>query len=132
MRTGMRITRENIHHLANEAGVSTKELYSEMMDAKLAFKREQDKRWSYEFFGEDEVWYDETMKKVKVIRDALPDDMNPIEATVKQYGWITKNGKKQLSMPFMWSDAYPEYAHAVAVEYALTKPDSYLRAMNWD
>jgi hypothetical protein len=132
MRTGMRITRENIHHLANEAGVSTKELYSEMMDAKLAFKREQDKRWSYEFFGEDEAWYDETMKKVKEIRDALPDDMNPIEATVKQYGWITKNGKKQLSMPFMWSDAYPEYAHAVAVEYALTKPDSYLRAMNWD
>jgi hypothetical protein len=132
MRTGMRITRENIHHLANEAGVSTKELYSEMMDAKLAFKREQDKRWSYEFFGEDEAWYDGIMKKAKEIKDALPDDMNPVEATVKQYGWITKNGKKQLSMPFMWSDAYPEYAHAVAVEYALTKPDSYLRAMNWD
>jgi hypothetical protein len=132
MRTGMKITRDNIHQFASEVGMSASELYDEMMDAKLAFKREQDKLWSCEFFGEDEAWYDETMKKVRKIRATLSNEINPIEATIKQYGWITKNGKKQLSMPFMWSDAYPEYAHAVAVEYVLTKPDSYLRAMNWD
>jgi hypothetical protein len=132
VRTGLRIAENDIQQLASEAGVSTEELYDKMMDAKLDFNREQDKRWSYEFFGEDEAWYDETMKKVKEIKDALPNDMNPIEATIKQYGWISKNGKKQLSMPLMWSDTYPEYAHAVAVEYILTKPDSYHRMMNWN
>jgi hypothetical protein len=132
VRTGLRIAENDIQQLASEAGVSTEELYDKMMDAKLDFNREQDKRWSYEFFGEDEAWYDETMKKVKEIKDALPNDMNPIEATIKQYGWISKNGKRQLSMPLMWSDTYPEYAHAVAVEYILTKPDSYHRMMNWN
>jgi hypothetical protein len=132
MDRSIRITRDNIHQLASEVGVSASELFDEMVDAKLEFKREQDKRWSYEFFGKDEAWYDKTMQKVKEIRDALPEDINHIEATIKQYGWITKNGKKRLSMPFMQSDEYPEYAHAVAVEYALTKPDSYRRMMNWD
>ena len=41
----------------------------------------------------------ETMKKVREIRESLPEDMNPIEATIKQYGWITKmpkNGKMRV------------------------------------
>jgi hypothetical protein len=132
MRTGTRITRNNIHLLAEEVGVSTKELYNDMVDAKLSFKKEQDKRWAYEFFGKDAAWYDETMQKVREIRESLPEDINPIEATIKKYGWITKNGKKELSMPMVYNEKYPEFAHAIAVEYILTRPDSYHSAMNWN
>ena len=133
MRTGIRITRDNIHMLADDVGVSAEELYYEMIDAKLAFKREQDKQWAYEFFGKDEKWYDKTMKKVREIRDNLDDECSPKEATIKKYGWITRrNGKKDLSMPMMYSDEYPEYAHAVAVEFILTNADSYHKMMNWD
>ena len=132
MRTGTRITRNNIHLLADEAGMSAEELYNDMVDAQFAFKKAQDKEWSYKFFGKDEQWYDETMQKVKEIRDSLPDDINGYESTIKQYGWITKNEKKNLSMPMMSHDDYPEYAHAVAVEYILTNSSNYSRAMNWD
>jgi len=132
MRTGMRITRNNIHQLADEVGVSAKDLYNDMVDAKLAHKRAKDKRWAYEFFRKDEKWYDETMEKVRNIRESLPKDMNPTEATIKMYGWIEKNGKKELSMPMVSKKDYPEYAHAVAVEYILTNLDSYHSAMNWN
>ena len=132
MRTGIRITRDNIYQLADEVGVSAKDLYNDMVDAKFAHKRAEDKRWAYEFFSEDEKWYDETMEKVRSIKESLPKDMNSFEATVKMYGWIEKNGKKELSMPMICKDGYPEYAHAVAVEFILTKPDSYHNAMNWN
>lgn len=132
MNTGMRITRNNIHILADDIGVSAKDLFNEMVDAKLAFKREQDKLWAFEFFRQDEKWYNKTMQKVKEIGDSLPEDINPIEATIKMYGWITKNGKKELSMPMIYDDKYPEYAHAVAVEYILTHLDRYHSAMNWN
>ncbi len=132
MRTGTRITRNNIHLLADEVGVSAKDLYNEIVDAQLSFRREQDKRWAYEFFGKDTAWYDETMQKVREIRDSLPEDMNPIEWTIKQYGWITKNGKKELSMPMVSNKDYPEFAHAIAVEYILTNLNSYHSAMNWN
>ena len=132
MGIGIRITRDNIHQLADEEGVSVAVIYNEMVDAKLSFRREQEKRWAYEFFGKDGEWYNETMEKVRNIRESLPKEMSPIEATIKKYGWIEKNGKKELSMPFVRSDDYPEYAHAVAVEYILTNPDSYHSAMNWN
>ena len=132
MRTCIRITRNNIHQLADEVGMSPKDLYNDMVDAKLAHKRAEDKRWSYEFFRKDEQWYDETMEKVRNIRESLPKNMNPIEATIKMYGWIEKNGKKELSMPMMYEKDYPEYAHAVAVEYILTNLNSYHSAMNWN
>jgi len=132
MRTVIRITGRNIHLLADNVGVSTEKLYDEMMDAKLAFKKEQEKRWAYEFFGKDEKWYDEMMQKIQSIKKNLPDDMNPNEATVKMYGWIEKNGKKELSIPMMSNKKYPEYAHAVAVEYILTNLSSYHSAMNWN
>ena len=132
MRTGTRITRNNIHLLADEVGVSAKDLYNEMVDAQLSFRREQDKRWAYEFFGQDSAWYDETMQKVREIRDSLPEDMKPIEATIKKYGWITRNGKKELSMPMVYEKDYPEFAHAIAVEYILTRLNSYHSAMNWN
>ena len=132
MRTGIRITRDNIHMLADEVGVSVKDLHDEIMDAKLAFKREQDRIWSYEFFGKDEKWYDETMQKIRDIRESFPEDISPKEATIKMYGWIEKNGKKNLSIPMMCDENYPEYAHAVAVEFILTNPDSYNKMMNWD
>ena len=133
MRTGIRLTRNNIHLLADEVGVSAKDLYNDMVDAKLVYKRSEDKRWAYEFFSKDEKWYDETMEKVQEIRGKLVDDANPIEATIQMYGWITRsNGKKDLSMPMMYDENYPEYAHAIAVEYILTNPDSYHSAMNWN
>ena len=133
MRTGIRLTRDNIHLLADEVGVSAKDLYNDMIDAKLAHKRAEDKRWAYEFFRKDEKWYDETMKKVQKIKEILDDDINPIEATIKKYGWITRsNGEKSLSMPMIYDEDYPEYAHAVAVEYILTNLDSYHSAMNWN
>jgi len=132
MRTGIRITRDNIHHIADEEGVSAVEIYNEMVDTKLLFRREQEKRWAYVFFGKDENWYEETMKKIRNIRECLPKDMNPIEATIKKYGWIEKNGKKELSIPMMYDKNYPDYAHAVAVEYILTNLANYHRAMNWD
>ncbi len=132
MRTGIRITSQNIHLLADEVGVSPKNLYNEMVDAKLSFRKEQEKRWAYEFFGKDDEWYDEIMKKVREIRNNLPKDMNPIEPTIKKYGWIEKNGKKELSMPMVYDEKYPEYAHAVAVEYILTNLNSYHSAMNWN
>ncbi len=132
MRTGIRITRDNIHQLAGEEGVSAAEIYNEMVDAKLSFRREQEKRWAYEFFGKNEKWYNETMQKVREIRESLPKDMNPIETTIKKYGWIEKNGKKELSMPMIYNEKYPEYAHAVAVEYILTNLSSYHSAMNWN
>lgn len=132
MRTGIRITGKNIHLLADKTGVTARELYEEMVDAKLSFKREQDQQWAYKFFGKDKKWYEDTMQKVWDIRDNLPRDINPIEATIKMYGWIEKNGKKNLSMPMVYDDKYPEYAHAVAVEYILTNLDSYQSAMNWN
>ncbi len=132
MRTGIRVTRDNIHMLADDVGVSVEDLYSDMIDAKLAFRREQDKQWAYEFFGKDEKWYDETMQKIRDIRESFPEDISPKEATIKMYGWIEKNGKKNLSMPMMYDKDYPEYAHAVAVEFVLTNPDSYNKMMNWD
>jgi len=132
MRRAIRITGRNMHLLADEVGVSTKDLHNEMLDAKLVFRREQDKRWAYEFFGKDEKWYDETMQKIRHIRESIPKNMNPLEATIKQYGWIKKNGKKELSMPMMYDKKYPEYAHAVAVEYILTNLSSYHSAMNWN
>ncbi len=132
MRTGIRITRNNIHQLADEVGVSAKDLYNNMVDAKLAHKRAEDKRWAYEFFRKDKKWYDETMEKVRNIRESLPKDLNSIESTIKMYGWIEKNGKKELSMPMVYEKDYPEYAHAVAVEYILTNLNSYHSAMNWN
>ena len=132
MRTGIRITSQNIHLLADEVGISAQEFHNEMVDAKLSFRRKEQQRWAYEFFGKDEKWYDETMQKVRDIRDALPEDMNPIVATIKQYGWITKNGKKELSMPMVYKKDYPEFAHAIAVEYILTNLDSYHSTMNWN
>ncbi len=132
MRTGIRITSQNIHLLANEVGVSAEEFHNEMMDAKLSLRKEQDKRWAYEFFGKDDEWYDETMKKVQKIRESLPNNLNPIESTIAKYGWIEKNGKKELSMPMVYDERYPAYAHAVAVEYILTNLSSYHSAMNWN
>jgi hypothetical protein len=132
MKTGIRVTGRNIHLLADEVGVSPKNLYNEMVDAKISFRREQDKRWAYEFFGKDDEWYDETMKKVREISENLSKDMNPIESTIKKYGWITKNGKKELSMPMLYNEEYPEFAHAIAVEYILTNLNSYHSAMNWN
>jgi len=132
MRTGIRVTGRNIHLLADEVGVSPKNLYNEMVDAKISFRREQDKRWAYEFFGKDGEWYDKTMEKVRNIRESLPKNMSPVEATIKKYGWITKNGKKELSMPMVYNEEYPEFAHAVAVEYILTNLNSYHSAMNWN
>ena len=32
----------------------------------------------------------------------------------------------------IYEEDYPEYAHAVAIEYILTNPDSYHSAMNWN
>jgi hypothetical protein len=72
------------------------------------------------------------MQKVREIRESLPEDINPIEATIKKYGCITKNGKKELSMPMVYNEKYPEFAHAVAVEYILTNLNSYHSAMNWN
>lgn len=132
MRRGIRITSKNIHLIADEVGVSAKDLYNEMVDTKLEFKREQDKRWAYEFFGKDEKWYEETMQKIRIIRESLANDTNHIEATIKKYGWIEKNGKKELSMPMMYDEKYPEYAHAIAVEYILSNLNSYHSAMNWN
>ena len=103
-----------------------------MVDTKLSFIKEQDKRWAYEFFGKDEAWYDETMQKIEQIKTKLPDDISPNERTVRLYGWIEKNGKKNLSLPMMYDKDLPEFAHAIAVEYALTNPDVYNRAMSWD
>ena len=37
MKTGTRITRNNIHLLADEVGISVAELHSEMVDVKLSF-----------------------------------------------------------------------------------------------
>lgn len=127
-----RVTRQNIDCLAGEVEVKTKELYDQMVDAKLTFKKEQDIRWAYEFFRQDKKWYEETMLKIKRIRSTLPKDISPKEATIKMYGWIEKNGKKNLSMPMMYDKQYPEYSHAIAVEYILTNPDRYLRAINWN
>ena len=132
MRTGIRVTRNNIHMLADEVGVSAKDLYNDMVDAKLAHKRAEDKRWAYEFFNKDEKWYVEIMKKVQEIKKNLPKDISPTEETIAKYGWITKNGKKNLSIPMMYKEDYPEYAHAIAVEYILTRPDSYHSAINWN
>jgi len=132
MKHGIRVTRENIHLLAKDVDVSSAELYNDMVDAQIDFRREQKKRWAYEFFGKDEQWHDDTMQKVKEIRESLPENINGYEAAIKQYGWITKNGKKNLIMPMMTHQDYPEYAHAVTVEYILTDPDKYHRAMNWD
>ena len=133
MRTGIRVTRNNIHMLADQVGVSAKDLYNDMVDAKLAHKRAEDKRWAYEFFSKDEKWYAETMEKVQEIRESHDASINPIEATIEMYGWISRsNGKKDLSMPMMYNENYPEYAHAIAVEYILTNPDSYHSAMNWN
>ncbi len=132
MRTGIRITRENIHLLADTFGVSAKDLFDEMVEAELAFKREQDIQGAYNFFGKDMKWYEETMQKVWEIRDSLPAEIDPFEKTVKMYGWIEKNGKKNLYMPMMYNEKYPEYAHAIAVEYILTNIDGYHRAMNWN
>ena len=103
MRTGIRITSQSIHLLADEIDVSAEEFHNEMVDAKLSLRREQQKRWAYEFFGKDEAWYNETMKKVQEIRASLLEDINPKVSTIEQYGWITKNGKKELSMPFIGS-----------------------------
>ncbi|NOR56613.1 MAG: hypothetical protein GQ531_10475 [Sulfurovum sp.] len=133
MRTGIRLTRDNIHLLAGEVGVSAKDLYNDMVDAKLAHRRAEDKRWAYEFFGKDEKWYDETMKKVHEIKESLDDGINPIEDTIKKYSWVTRsNGKKDLSMPMMYEEDYPEYAHAISVEYILTNLNSYHSVMNWN
>ena len=132
MGTGIRVTGRNIHLLADEVGVSSEDLYNEMVDAKLSIRREQEKRWAYEFFGKDEKWYNETMRKVQKIRESLPKNLKPIEATIAKYGWIEKNGKKELSMPMVYDEKYPEYAHAVAVEYILTNLNSYHSAMNWN
>ena len=84
MGIGIRITRDNIHQLADEEGVSVAVIYNEMVDAKLSFRREQEKRWAYGFFGKDGEWHDETMQKIREIRDNLSKDMNPIEATIKK------------------------------------------------
>lgn len=127
-----RVTRQNIDCLSDEVGVTTKELYDQMIDAKLAFKKEQDIRWAYEFFGQDKKWYEETMLKIKRLKSTLQEDINHIEATIMMFGWVEKNGKKNLSMPMMYDKQYPEYSHAVAVEYILTNPDSYHRAINWN
>jgi len=72
------------------------------------------------------------MEKVRNIRESLPKDMNPTEVTIKMYGWIEKNGKKELSMPMVFKKDYPEYANAIAVEYILTNLDSYHSAINWN
>lgn len=132
MLNGTRITRQNIGYLANEAGVTVEELHDKMVQSRLDFKKEQDKRWSYEFFGKDNQWYDDTMQKVKKIRESLDDDLSYKEKTIKMYGWIEKNGRKNLSMPLMYDKDLPEYAHAVTVEYILSNPDTYLKMMNWD
>ncbi len=132
MRIGIRLARNNIHMLADEVGVSAKDLYNDMVDAKLAYKRAEDKRWAYEFFRRDEKWYDETMQKVQEIKKNLPKDISHIEETIAKYGWITKNGKKNLIMPMMTNKDYPKYAHAITVEFILTRPDSYHSAMNWN
>lgn len=129
---GTRITRQNIGYLANEAGVTVEKLHDKMVKSRLEFKKEQDKQWSYEFFGKDNQWYDDTMQKVKMIRESLDDNLSYKEKTIKMYGWIEKNGRKNLSMPMMYDKDLPEYSHAVAVEYILTNPDAYHKMMNWD
>jgi len=56
-----------------------------------------------------------------------------MKATIQMYGWITRSkGKKDLSMPMMYEKGYPEYAHAIVVEYILTRLDSYHSVMIWN
>jgi len=132
MKRGIRITQDTISIHADTMGVSTHQLHDKMVDAKLAFIKAQNIRWAYEFFNQGEVWYEKIMDKVKKIQDKLPESIPHQEATIKKYGWITKDGKKNLSMPMMYDKEYPEYAHAIAVEYILTRPNSYHSAMNWN
>ena len=132
MKTGTSITKDTISIHADSVEMSAHNLYDEIVDAKLAFIKAQEKRWAYEFFRKDEAWYDETIRKVRQIQDALPKEIPHQEATIKMYGWITKNGKRNLSMPMMQDKAYPDYAHAITIEYILTRLNSYHSAMNWD
>lgn len=60
-------------------------------------------------------------------------DKDNMKATIQMYGWITRSkGKKDLSMPMMYEKGYPEYAHAIVVEYILTRLDSYHSVMIWN
>ena len=129
---GTRITRQNTGSLAIEAGISVEVFQDTMVKSMLEFKKEQDKQWSYNFFGKNSQWYDETLEKVHRIKESLNDDLSHKEKTIKMYGWIEKNGRKNLSIPLMYDKDLPEYAHAVAVEYILTNPDAYHKMMNWD
>jgi len=125
------IHRENLDQLSKQTGLSVEALDEKLSDAKSTLKKEQDRQWICDFFGEDIAWYEATRQQVKAIRDALPRELNGREALIRQYGWIKHQDRQNLSLP-MVADTPSGYAHALAVATIFESPDGYLRAMRWD
>jgi len=125
------IHRENLDQLSEQTDLSAQALDEKLIDAKIVSKKEQDRQWICDFFGEDIAWYEATKRQVKAIRDALPRELDGREALIRQYGWIKHRGRQDLSLPLV-ADTPSGYAHALAVATIFESPDGYLRAMSWD
>jgi hypothetical protein len=130
MQHGTRLTRQNMHIIANEMDISVEELEKKRIQAKQDFQKQQDKIWTMEKLGTDIVWLEQTLKKVHEIGCSLPKDTDTKERTIKMYGWIAEQfPKMNLSMPLQDRN---EYTRADCMGLILTNPSMYRKIQNWD
>ena len=123
-------SRSNILMASAITGMSMDKIYDKMYKASVEYKKEKDKEWAIGFFQKDEQWYEATLEKVKQIESTLDENMDYKEKTIKLYGWIAKEvPKRHYSIP---TETNQEYATARCIELILTKPDAYLKILNWE
>ena len=129
----IRITRDNIELAAALAGVSTAEVAEKLSKARSEFFKQQQIEAACEFFGKDEAWYHETMKKVEEIGASLPKDMDPKEQIIQKYGWIADAfPDKPLYLPPIGEEMSREFMRAESAHLILTDYDVYVKCKNMD
>lgn len=120
----------NIHAVAAQANISASDLYDKMLESKIDYKKQCDKKWAIRYLRKDEKWFDEAEEKIDQIRKSLPEGMDNKEQTIKLYGWIADTvAQALLSLPLTENS---EYSRADSVSLIMTNPDLFNKIRRWD
>ena len=123
-------SRANIELASIVTGCSVDEIYNLMRKSAEKEKQEYIKQSALNFFGKDEKWYDETLKKIEQIESTLDKNIDGEERIIKLYGWIAQEmPDKNFIIPMSGTR---EFSIAYCVMLRLTDPDGYRKIINWE
>ena len=129
----LRITPDNIKLVAALTEIAPEKIAEKLSKARSEYFKQQQIEAACEFFGKEEAWYHETMKKVKEIGTSLPEDMDPKERIIQKYGWIADAfPDKPLYLPPIGEEMSREFMRAESAHLILTNYDVYVKCKNLD